>query len=155
MWDQYVLWECWEPNSKRICCWMNPLKPSGNYPSYIKSLYNCIYEFCMNPQSVQTAIISLKSVNQLMFVMVRCGVLFEVRTEFLNVIKDKPRLQAVKLAQLSGAAIRFCVRSTGPSRYNNTKWLVLAVWVASVVVVGWWSVDWLIGWCGFFYWLFA
>jgi hypothetical protein len=31
-----------------------------------------------------TAIISLNSVNQLIFVMVKCGVLFEVRTEFLN-----------------------------------------------------------------------
>jgi hypothetical protein len=30
--------------------------------------------------------ISLNSVNQLIFVMVRCGVLFEVRTEFLNII---------------------------------------------------------------------
>jgi len=30
--------------------------------------------------------ISLNSVNQLIFVMVKCGVLFEVRTEFLNVI---------------------------------------------------------------------
>jgi hypothetical protein len=30
------------------------------------------------------AIISLNSVNQLIFVMVKCGVLFEVRTEFLN-----------------------------------------------------------------------
>jgi len=36
--------------------------------------------------SVQTAIISLNSVNQLIFVMVKCGVLFEVRTEFLNSI---------------------------------------------------------------------
>jgi hypothetical protein len=26
------------------------------------------------------------SVNQLMFVMVKCGVLFEVRAEFLNII---------------------------------------------------------------------
>jgi hypothetical protein len=34
--------------------------------------------------SLQTAIISLNSVNQLIFVMVKCGVLFEVRTEFLN-----------------------------------------------------------------------
>jgi hypothetical protein len=33
-----------------------------------------------------TAFISLNSVNQLVFVMVKCGVLFEVRTEFLNVI---------------------------------------------------------------------
>jgi hypothetical protein len=31
-----------------------------------------------------TAIISLNSVNQLIFVMVKCGVLFEVRPEFLN-----------------------------------------------------------------------
>jgi hypothetical protein len=34
--------------------------------------------------SVYTAIISLNSVNQLILVMVKCGVLFEVRTEFLN-----------------------------------------------------------------------
>jgi hypothetical protein len=34
--------------------------------------------------SLQTAIISLNSINQLIFVMVKCGVLFEVRTEFLN-----------------------------------------------------------------------
>jgi hypothetical protein len=30
---------------------------------------------------------SLNSVNQLIFVMVKCGVLFEVRTEFLNIIQ--------------------------------------------------------------------
>jgi hypothetical protein len=36
--------------------------------------------------SENTAIISLNTVNQLIFVMVKCGVLFEVRTEFLNVI---------------------------------------------------------------------
>jgi hypothetical protein len=29
-------------------------------------------------------IISLNGINQLIFVMVKCGVLFEVRTEFLN-----------------------------------------------------------------------
>jgi hypothetical protein len=29
-------------------------------------------------------IISLNSINQLIFVMVKCGVLFEVRTGFLN-----------------------------------------------------------------------
>jgi hypothetical protein len=34
--------------------------------------------------TLQTAIISLNSVNQLIFVMVKFGVLFEVRTEFLN-----------------------------------------------------------------------
>jgi hypothetical protein len=33
---------------------------------------------------VWTAIISLNSVNQLIFVTVKYGVLFEVRTEFLN-----------------------------------------------------------------------
>jgi hypothetical protein len=32
------------------------------------------------------AIINLISVNQLIFLMVKCGVLFEVRTGFLNII---------------------------------------------------------------------
>jgi hypothetical protein len=35
---------------------------------------------------VWTAIISLNNVNQLIFVMVKGCVLFEVRTEFLNII---------------------------------------------------------------------
>jgi hypothetical protein len=34
---------------------------------------------------VKTAIISLNSFNYLIFLMVKCGVLFEVRTEFLNI----------------------------------------------------------------------
>jgi hypothetical protein len=34
----------------------------------------------------QGLITSLTGINQLMFVMVKCGVLFEVRTEFLNII---------------------------------------------------------------------
>jgi hypothetical protein len=40
-----------------------------------------IYGFLM---LVQTVIISLNGINLLIFVMVKCGVLFEVRTEFLN-----------------------------------------------------------------------
>jgi hypothetical protein len=36
--------------------------------------------------SIHTAIISLNTINQLISVMVKCGVLFEVRTEFLNII---------------------------------------------------------------------
>jgi hypothetical protein len=35
---------------------------------------------------MQTAIISLNSVTQLVFVIVKCGVLFEVRAESLNII---------------------------------------------------------------------
>jgi hypothetical protein len=35
---------------------------------------------------MQTSIISLNSINQMIFLMVKCGVLFEVRTEFLNII---------------------------------------------------------------------
>jgi hypothetical protein len=31
-------------------------------------------------------ILGLNSVNQLIFVIVKCGVLFEVRTDFLNII---------------------------------------------------------------------
>jgi hypothetical protein len=36
--------------------------------------------------SMYTAIISLNNINRLIFVMSKCGVLFEVRTEFLNII---------------------------------------------------------------------
>jgi hypothetical protein len=36
--------------------------------------------------SLYTAIIFLNSINQLIFVMMKCGVLFEVRIEFLNII---------------------------------------------------------------------
>jgi hypothetical protein len=35
--------------------------------------------------ALQTAIISLNSVNQLMYEMVKCGVFFEVRTELLKI----------------------------------------------------------------------
>jgi hypothetical protein len=37
--------------------------------------------------SLWTAIISLNSVNQMIFVMVKCSVFFAVRTEFLNIIQ--------------------------------------------------------------------
>jgi hypothetical protein len=36
--------------------------------------------------SVHSPIVSLDSVNQLIFVMVKCGVLFDVRTELLSII---------------------------------------------------------------------
>jgi hypothetical protein len=36
--------------------------------------------------TVLTTIISLNSVNQLIVLIVKCGVPFEVRTEFLNII---------------------------------------------------------------------
>jgi hypothetical protein len=47
------------------------------------SLYYVTKEAAPFPSHV-TAIISLNIVNQLIFVMVKYGVLFEVRTEFLN-----------------------------------------------------------------------
>jgi hypothetical protein len=34
----------------------------------------------------QTTITSVSSINQFIFVMVKCGVLFEARTEYLNII---------------------------------------------------------------------
>jgi hypothetical protein len=39
-----------------------------------------------NETSVSSKSLNLNSINQLIFVMVKCGVLFEVRTEFLNII---------------------------------------------------------------------
>jgi hypothetical protein len=43
-----------------------------------------IHTKCSITDCQKTMIISLNSVNQLIFVMVKCGVVFEVRTEFLN-----------------------------------------------------------------------
>jgi hypothetical protein len=41
---------------------------------------------CLCLYLLQTAIISLNSINQLIFVMVKRGVLLEVRNKFLNII---------------------------------------------------------------------
>jgi competence transcription factor ComK len=38
----------------------------------------------LETQSNRLSYLNLNSVNQLIFVMVKCGALFEVRTEFLN-----------------------------------------------------------------------
>jgi hypothetical protein len=48
----------------------------SNSAFFLQSVFVGFYRF--------SAIISLNSVNQLIFVMVKCGVLFEVRTGFLN-----------------------------------------------------------------------
>jgi hypothetical protein len=57
---------------------INILKPSG---------YNMYFVFMgFISFSLQIVIISLNSVNQMIFVMVKCGVLFEVRTAFLNIV---------------------------------------------------------------------
>jgi hypothetical protein len=71
---------------------VNHLKNSGDL--YVPlTLTATKSTFC--PQSVfmgfvwfseKTVIISLNSVNQLIFVMVKCGVFFAVRNEFLNTI---------------------------------------------------------------------
>jgi hypothetical protein len=41
-------------------------------------------QHCVRLASLEICILNLNSVNQLIFVMVKCGVLFEVRTEYLN-----------------------------------------------------------------------
>jgi D-alanyl-lipoteichoic acid acyltransferase DltB (MBOAT superfamily) len=65
---------------------INPLRPSGNYMNHLL-WQSVVLHFVFTGFvrfSLLTAIISLNSVNQLIFVMVKCGVLFEVRTGFLN-----------------------------------------------------------------------
>jgi hypothetical protein len=66
----------------------NPLKPSDNYmyhPQKQSVMLNFVFVGLVW-FSVWTWIISLNSVNQLIFVMVKCSVFFAVRTEFLNSI---------------------------------------------------------------------
>jgi hypothetical protein len=61
-------------------------KPSGSY-MYCTTCFDYqklhfVFMFCM--VLTVNGDFSLNSINQLIFVMVKCGVLFEVRTEFLN-----------------------------------------------------------------------
>jgi hypothetical protein len=44
----------------------------------------CLYCLTAIADSLIGDVLNLNSVNQLIFVMVKCGVLFEVRTGFLN-----------------------------------------------------------------------
>jgi hypothetical protein len=46
--------------------------------------------------------ISLNDINQLIFVMVKCGVLFEVRTEFLSIIKTSLGFKGLTQLHLYG-----------------------------------------------------
>jgi hypothetical protein len=79
---------------------INSLKPNGNYTYQLLTISNAA--FCVNGSvllSLLVVIISLYSINQLIFVMVKCGVLFEVRAGFLNYLGEL-RLQRVNMQLL-------------------------------------------------------
>jgi hypothetical protein len=62
---------------------LNPLNPNGNCMCHLlqQSIALHFVFICFG-----TSIISLNSINQLIFVMVKSCVFFAVRTEFLNII---------------------------------------------------------------------
>jgi hypothetical protein len=66
----------------------NPLRPSGNYMNHLlwQSVMLHFVFIGFACFSLYTEIFSLNNINHLIFVMVKCGVLFEVQTEFLNII---------------------------------------------------------------------
>jgi hypothetical protein len=70
------------------CMMFNPLRLSGNYMNHLLWLSVMMHFVFIRFVwfLLYTAIISLNSVNRLIFVMVQFGVLFEVRTEFLKSI---------------------------------------------------------------------
>jgi hypothetical protein len=98
----YVKWQTLSFNTTVVVIWKmqqttytwascgdyDPLRASGNYTNHLLyQLTTLHYVFmCFVWFSEKTVIISLNSSNQLIFVMVKWGVLFEVRTEFLNII---------------------------------------------------------------------
>jgi hypothetical protein len=66
---------------------LNPLRPSGNYMNHLLCQSAMLYFVFIGFEKFSPiAIIPLNNINQLIFVMVKYGVLFEVRTEFLNII---------------------------------------------------------------------
>jgi hypothetical protein len=64
-----------------------PLRPSGNCMHHLlQQSVTLHFVFTSSVRfSLQTAIISLNSVNRSIFVTVKCGVFFAVRTESLNI----------------------------------------------------------------------
>jgi hypothetical protein len=58
---------------------------SGNCVPPVLTISNPSLCVCFSYDSYCERIISLNSINKLIFVMVKCSVLFEVRTEFLNI----------------------------------------------------------------------
>jgi hypothetical protein len=73
---------------QQLYVYINPLRPSGKYMYHLpwQSVMLHFVFISFSWFSLYTVFIYLNSVNQLIFVMVKCGVLFEVRTELLNVI---------------------------------------------------------------------
>jgi hypothetical protein len=84
--SKQILWIINYSKQFQQICNLNSSKPSNNY--YMSQLYYSVTLYFAFMSFVwfllKTAIISLNSINQLTYVMVKCGVLFEVRTEFLN-----------------------------------------------------------------------
>jgi uncharacterized membrane protein len=67
---------------------INNIKSSGNYKYHwlLESIINTFVFMHLALFLVQTAIISVNSVKQLIFLIVNCDIISEVRTEFLSII---------------------------------------------------------------------
>jgi hypothetical protein len=74
------------------------------------TLHFVLYFVCL---LLQSAIISLNSINKLIFVMVKCCVFIAVRTEFLNVLLRRPWLQRFKRCLFAEHGyVRWCPQNT-------------------------------------------
>jgi hypothetical protein len=84
--DKENLWSGMHHNHHHVQSIFNPLGPSSSYMNHLLwqsvMLHFVFVGFAW--LTLYTAIISLNSINKLIFVTVKCGVLFEVWTEFLN-----------------------------------------------------------------------
>jgi hypothetical protein len=66
---------------------VHDVKRSHRTEEEFQSLWHSVCQYFLGFQcNLNRGLISLNSVNQLIFVMVKYGVLFEVRTVFLNII---------------------------------------------------------------------
>jgi hypothetical protein len=81
--------------------------------------------------SLQTAIISLNSVNQLIFVMVKCGVYFAVRTEFLNIIWTSfgfKGLRTMRFLVIHSVFQIYFLRQVSPDHIQRTaSWIPIVI----------------------------
>jgi hypothetical protein len=70
----------------------------------------------------------LNRINQLIFVMVKCGVLFEVRTEFLNVIYTSFVFRGLTKHTQEPGKIGCCGHSPFPPRSRDLTHVDFSFW---------------------------
>jgi hypothetical protein len=120
---------------------INPLKPNGNYMYHLFQQSETFHFVFMGFVwfSLWTGIISLNSINYLIFVMVKSCVFFAVRTEFLNIIYTRFGFKWLKIICMFFLSNNnFSTSRVSTYKFHEYKWLhtfhIRRIWCKEGVV---------------------